>query len=76
MSDCKTQAISCLAKFFSDALIESNLSMRNFEDFVCIEGTKVLATAANKALEMFDDMLYSQHSQHLKVKERRTRTLA
>ena len=76
MSNFKTQATSCLAEFFRDALTESNLSMHDFENYVCVQGAKILAQAACRALEMFDDMLYAQCSQDLHIKERRVRTLA
>ena len=76
MNDCKTQATTYLAEFFKSALFESNLSMHDFEDYVCVQGTKILAQAANRALEMLDDALYAQCAQDLRARERRVRTLA
>ncbi len=76
MSDFKTDAIICLSKFFHKALIDSKFSMRDFEDYVNEQGTQILAQATNSALEMFDNMLNTQCSQDLRVKERRVRNLA
>ena len=76
MNDFKAKAISQLSDFFCEELIDSKCSLRDFEEFVSTEGMKILCKAMSLALEKLDNELFIHHQSSLKVKEKRSRTLA
>ena len=76
MNDFKAKAINQLSEFFSEELINSKCSLRDFEEFVSTEGMKILCNAMGLALERLDNELFIHHQSSLRVKEKRTRTLA
>ena len=76
MVNFKTEATAQLSEFFLQELIGSKFSLRDFEVFVCKEGTEVLRNAMISSLEKLDDRLFNEREGDLKVKEKRERTLA
>ena len=76
MSNCKAEATKLLSEFFGEELAKSKLTIRDFEEYVSKEGTKVLRDAMVIALERLDDELFADHERELKVKEKRSRSLA
>ncbi len=76
MPNFKAEASAMLSEFFSEELAAHNYSLRDFEEFVRKEGTKILCSAMENALENLDSKLFSQCSADVCVKEKRSRALA
>ncbi len=76
MSNFKAEATALLSEFFSEELSAQRFSMRDFEEFACKEGSRILCSAMVRALEKLDDKLFNERDHDFSVKEKRTRTLA